>query len=101
MLGLAAVLALVRLWRRLPAVRIWVLAAAVSFCVLCAVDVEKICVMDHLARVQAGTAAELDWNLLDECLSGRPDLIHSVQDIAMDLTAEQRQDLEYYFGIWH
>lgn len=100
-LGLAAVLALVRLWRRLPAVRIWVLAAAVSFCVLCAVDVEKICVMDHLARVQAGTAAELDWNLLDECLSGRPDLVHSVQDIAMDLTAEQRQDLESYFGIWY
>lgn len=100
-LGLAAVLALLRLWHRLPAVRIWVLAATVSFCVLCAADVEKICVMDHLARVQAGTAAELDWNLLDECLSGRPDLIHSVQDIAMDLTAEQRQDLESYFGIWH
>ena len=99
-LGLAAVLALARLWCKLPAVRIWVLAGMVSFCVLCAADVEKICVQDHMDRLLAGTAAEIDWNLLDECLSGRPDLGHWVQEKAENLSDRQQQDLETYFGIW-
>lgn len=101
-LGLAAVLALLRLWRKIPAVRIWVLAAMVSFCVLCAVDVEKLCVNDHLDRVQAGTAASFDWDLLNQCIYGRPELS---QDLAarmttMDLTSEDKANLAYYRRIW-
>ena len=100
-LGLAAVLALARLWRKLPAVRIWMLAAMVSFCVLCGADIEKICIRDHLDRVQAGTA-EIDWNLLDDCARSRSDLAASLHDrlLSMDLDPQQQREMNVYSWIW-
>lgn len=101
-LGLAALLALLRLWRKLPAVRIWVLAGMVSFCVLCAVDVESLCVNDHLDRVRAGTAAELDWDLLIDCAYGRPKLADGLRQelLTMDLTPQQQREMNTYCWIW-
>lgn len=101
-LGLAAVLALLRLWRRLPAVRIWVLAAAVSFCVLCGTDMENLCMRDHLDRVRTGTAAEIDWYLLDDCTRSRPDLAAALEEalLSMDLNPEQQWEMQTYAWIW-
>lgn len=101
-LGLAAVLVTVRLWRKLPAVRIWVLAAMVSFCVLCGTDIEKICLQDHLARVQAGTVAELDWDLLIDCAYGRSRLADDLRQelLTMDLTSQQQREMNTYCWIW-
>ena len=101
-LGLAALLALLRLWRKLPAVRIWMLAAAVSFCVLCAVDVETLCVNEHLDRVRAGTAATVDWDLLDQCVRSRPDLADRLKQelTAMDLSRKEEQELNMYRRLW-
>ena len=99
-LGLAAVLALLRLWRKLPAVRIWVLAAAVSFCVLCGTNLERLSIRDHLDRVQAG--AELDWDLLSDCAYGRPELADQLREelMAMDLTPQQQREMNVYCWIW-
>lgn len=99
-LGLAAVLALVRLWRRIPAVRIWVLAAAFGFCVLCGTNVEKVCIRDHLDRVQAG--AEIDWDLLSDCAYGRPKLGDFLRQelMTMELTDQQRREVNTYCWIW-
>ena len=99
-LGLAAVLALLRLWRKLPAVRIWVLAAMVSFCVLCGTNLERISIRDHLDRVQAG--AELDWGLLGDCAYGRPELADQLREelMAMDLTPQQQREMNVYCWIW-
>lgn len=99
-LGLAAVLALLRLWRKLPAVRIWVLAAMVSFCVLCGTNLERISIRDHLDRVQAG--AELDWSLLGDCAYGRPELADQLRQelMAMDLTPQQQREMNVYCWIW-
>lgn len=99
-LGLAAVLALVRLWRRIPAVRIWVLAAAFGFCVLCGTNVEKVCIRDHLDRVQAG--AEIDWDLLSDCAYGRPRLGDFLRQelMSMELTDQQRREVNTYCWIW-
>ena len=99
-LGLAAVLALLRLWRKLPAVRIWVLAAMVSFCVLCGTNLERISIRDHLDRVQAG--AELDWSLLGDCAYGRPELADQLREelMAMDLTPQQQREMNVYCWIW-
>ena len=101
-LGLAAVLVTVRLWRKLPAVRIWVLAAMVSFCVLCGTNIEKICLQDHLDRVQAGTVAELDWDLLIDCAYGRPKLADDLRQelLTMDLTPQQQREMNTYCWIW-
>lgn len=101
-LGLAAALVTVRLWRKLPAVRIWVLAAMVSFCVLCGTNIEKICLQDHLERVQAGTVAELDWDLLIDCAYGRPRLADSLRQelLTMDLTPQQQREMNTYCWIW-
>lgn len=99
-LGLAAVLALLRLWRKLPAVRIWVLAAMVSFCVLCATNIEKVCIRDHLDRVQAG--AEMDWDLLIDCAYSRPKLADELRQelMTMDLTPQQQREMNVYCWIW-
>lgn len=99
-LGLAAVLALLRLWRKLPAVRIWVLAAMVSFCALCGTNLERISIRDHLDRVQAG--AELDWSLLGDCAYGRPELADQLREelMAMDLTPQQQREMNVYCWIW-
>lgn len=99
-LGLAAVLVLLRLWRKLPAVRIWVLAAMVSFCVLCGTNIEKVSIRDHLNRVQAG--AELDWGLLSDCAYGRPELADDLREelMAMDLNDQQRREMNSYCWIW-
>lgn len=99
-LGLAAVLALLRLWRKLPAVRIWVLAAMVSFCVLCGTNLERISIRDHLDRVQAG--AELDWGLLSDCAYGRTELADELRQelMTMDLTPQQQREMNVYCWIW-
>lgn len=99
-LGLAAVLALLRLWRKLPAVRIWVLAVMVSFCALCGTNLERISIRDHLDRVQAG--AELDWSLLGDCAYGRPELADQLREelMAMDLTPQQQREMNVYCWIW-
>lgn len=99
-LGLAAVLALLRLWRKIPAVRIWVLAAMVSFCVLCGTNLERISIRDHLDRVQAGTA--MDWDLLADCAYGRPKLADELRQelLTMDLTPQQQREMNVYCWIW-
>lgn len=99
-LGLAAVLALLRLWRKIPAVRIWVLAAMVSFCVLCGTNLERISIRDHLDRVQAGTT--MDWDLLADCAYGRPKLADELRQelLTMDLTPQQQREMNVYCWIW-
>ena len=62
---LTSILAWVRLYRPIPAARIALAAAAVSFTVLCCLPVEWWCVQDQTARHLAGQ--DYDWSLLRRC----------------------------------
>lgn len=73
-LGLGCVLAAVRLFRRLPAVRVLAAALALSFSLLCCADIERLCLADHLARVQSGQAETVDWTLVRGFAYQRDDL---------------------------
>lgn len=84
LLGLGALLATLRLVRRVPAARIGLLALALSFSVLCCADIEAVCIRDHLARVQAGTM-DVDWSLLRQCASGRSELEQEANARALEI----------------
>ena len=73
-LGLGCVLALVRLFRRIPAVRVLAAALALSFSLLCCADIERACLRDHLARLETGRAETVDWNLVGNFAYMRGDL---------------------------
>lgn len=61
------VLALVRVFRAIPAAHIAVLVLAVSFTLLACVDMKQRVIDVNLARYEAGVDAELDWDVLWEC----------------------------------
>ena len=66
-LGVWAVLALVRVFKAIPAAKIAIFAAAVSFAVLSCVNVKQRVIDVNLARYEAGIDEELDWSVLWEC----------------------------------
>ena len=96
LLGLGCVLALVRLFRRIQAVRITVAVLALSFSLLCCVDLEGLCVNVHLDRLAAGQTQTVDWLLLGGCCDwgGRQELTARVRDRlrTLDLPADVSQD---------
>ena len=63
----AAVLALVRVFRAIPAAHIAILVLAVSFTVLACVNMKQRIINANLARVEAGVDEEPDWGVLWEC----------------------------------
>lgn len=65
------VLALVWLWRPVPAARIGVLVLAGSFALLCCLPVEKICVDENLRRYTAGQIETVDTALMAQCGSAQ------------------------------
>ena len=67
MLAVCAVLALVRVFRPIPAAKLAIFAAAVSFALLCCVNVKQRVIDVNLARYEAGIDEELDWGVLWEC----------------------------------
>lgn len=95
-LGLGCVLALVRLFRRIQAVRITVAVLALSFSLLCCADLEGLCVNVHLDRLAAGQTRTVDWLLLGGCCDwgGREELTARVRDRlrTQDLPADDSQD---------
>lgn len=66
-LAVWAVLALVRVFKAIPAAHIAILVLAVSFTVLSCVDMKQRIIDENLARYEAGVDAELDWGVLWEC----------------------------------
>ena len=64
-------LALVWLWRPVPAARIGVLVLAGSFALLCCLPVEKICVDENLRRYTAGQIETVDTALMAQCGSAQ------------------------------
>ena len=64
-------LALVWLWRPVPAARIGVLVLAGSFALLCCLPVEKICVDENLRRYTAGRIETVDTALMAQCGSAQ------------------------------
>ena len=66
-LAVCAVLALVRVFRPIPAAKLAIFAAAVSFTLLCCVNVKQRVIDVDLARYEAGIDEELDWGVLWEC----------------------------------
>ena len=64
---LCAVLALVRVFKPIPAAKLAIFAAAVSFTLLCCVNVKQRVIDVNLARYEAGIDEELDWGVLWEC----------------------------------
>ena len=66
-LAVCAVLALVRVFRPIPAAKLAIFAAAVSFTLLCCVNVKQRVIDVNLARYEAGIDEELDWGVLWEC----------------------------------
>ena len=70
-LAVWCVLALVWLWRPVPAARIGVLVLAGSFALLCCLPVEKICVDENLRRYTAGQIETVDTALMAQCGSAQ------------------------------
>ena len=66
-LAVWCVLALVRVFRAIPAAHIAILVLAVSFTVLACVDMKQRIIDANLARVEAGIDEEPDWGVLWEC----------------------------------
>lgn len=66
-LALWTVLALVRVFRNIPAARIGLAALAVGFVLLSCVDLESRILQANIARYQAGIDAELDLDVLQDC----------------------------------
>ena len=66
-LAVWCVLALVRVFRAIPAAHIAILVLAVSFTVLACVDMKQRIIDANLARVEAGIDEEPDWEVLWEC----------------------------------
>lgn len=66
-LALWSVLALVRVFRWIPAARVGVAALAVSFVLLSCVDLESRILQANIARYGAGVDAELDLDVLQDC----------------------------------
>ena len=66
-LAVCAVLALVRVFKTIPAAKLAIFAAAVSFTLLCCVNVKQRVIDVNLARYEAGIDEELDWGVLWEC----------------------------------
>lgn len=66
-LAVCAVLALVRVFKPIPAAKLAIFAAAVSFTLLCCVNVKQRVIDVNLARYEAGIDEELDWGVLWEC----------------------------------
>lgn len=66
-LAVWAVLALVRVFKGIPAAHIGIVVLAVSFTVLSCVDMKQRVIDVNLARYEAGIDAELDWDVLWEC----------------------------------
>lgn len=66
-LAVCAVLALVRVFKPIPAAKIAIFAAAVSFTVLSCVNVKQRVIDVNLARYEAGIDEELDRSVLWEC----------------------------------
>ena len=51
----------------IPAAKLAIFAAAVSFTLLCCVNVKQRVIDVNLARYEAGIDEELDWGVLWEC----------------------------------
>ena len=66
-LAVWCVLALVRVFRAIPAAHIAILVLAVSFTVLACVNMKQRIINANLARVEAGIDEEPDWGVLWEC----------------------------------
>ena len=66
-LAVWCVLALVRVFRAIPAAHIAILVLAVSFAVLSCVNMKQRIIDANLARVEAGVDEEPDWGVLWEC----------------------------------
>lgn len=66
-LGVWAVLALVRVFKAIPAAHIAILVLVVSFTVLSCVNMKQRIIDENLARYAAGVDAEPDWGVLWEC----------------------------------
>ena len=66
-LAVWCVLALVRVFRAIPAAHIAILVLAVSFTVLACVNMKQRIIDANLARVEAGIDEEPDWGVLWEC----------------------------------
>ena len=66
-LAVWCVLALVRVFRAIPAAHIAILVLAVSFTMLACVDMKQRIINANLARVEAGIDEEPDWGVLWEC----------------------------------
>ena len=66
-LAVWCVLALVRVFRAIPAAHIAILVLAVSFTVLACVNMKQRIINTNLARVEAGIDEEPDWGVLWEC----------------------------------
>lgn len=60
-------LAVVWLFRRIPAARIAVLVLAGSFTMLCCADIEGFCIRQNIDRYQAGTIQTVDADLFRVC----------------------------------
>lgn len=63
-------LALVWLWRPLPAARLGVLTLAASFALLCCLPVEQICIRENIRRYTAGQTEDIDVFLMRQCDNG-------------------------------
>ena len=66
-LAVWAVLALVRVFKPIPAAHIAIVVLVASFTLLSCVDMKQRIIDINLARYEAGVDAELDWNVLWEC----------------------------------
>lgn len=66
-LGLWAVLLLIRVFRVIPAARIGLATLAVSFVVLSCVDLKSAVIRANISRYAAGVDAELDLDVLQDC----------------------------------
>ena len=66
-LAVWAVLALVRVFRAIPAAKLAIFTAALSFTVLSCVNVKQRVIDVNLARYEAGIDETLDWGVLWEC----------------------------------
>lgn len=66
-LAVWAVLALVRVFRAIPAAKLAIFTAALSFTVLSCVNVKQRVIDVNLARYEAGIDENLDWGVLWEC----------------------------------
>lgn len=69
-LGVWCLLALVWLWRPVPAARLGILVLAASFAVFCCLPVEQICIGENIRRCMTGQTEDIDVSLMWQCDNG-------------------------------